>query len=264
MLGSIRPTAFKIYNPAAALSTTAMSSEKFIFENVFSPENKQRTVDELSNIKSDSLVEHFLGNIMKKKAAILIPLCYDLHNRPSLLLNLRSKSLRSHKGEICYPGGSLDAEDNDDVVAAALRETEEELGIPASDVEVWGTLPYVPTVTAIMRVAPVLGFIKKPVDPRALKINPDEVEFAFTVPIEHFCDPNNWKNTTLSKKGRFAEFTSIPAFDNLDQFMGGEKVQLWGLTAIVTHMVLVYLVPHLYQREIPMSSRISQNIKLKL
>ncbi|CAG7717509.1 unnamed protein product [Allacma fusca] len=239
-----------------------MSSGKFIFENVFSPENKQRTLEELSNIESESILENFIGSAMKKKAAILVPLCYDVEHRPALLFNLRSKSLRSHQGELCFPGGSVDPEDDDNVVTAALRETEEEIGIPPADIDIWTTLPYVPTVTSIMRVSPVLGFIKKSFDPKELKVNPAEVEFAFTVPIEHLCDPKNWESTNWSKKGRFAKFTSMPAFANLDEFMGGQKVRLWGLTAIVTHMVLTFLVPEAYQREIAMSPRIVEKPKL--
>ena len=70
---------------------------------------------------------------------------------PSIVLTRRSQSVRTHRGEIAFPGGKPELEDKSSV-DTALRETEEEIGISRSDIDIWGGLPAVMTVTSGFRL----------------------------------------------------------------------------------------------------------------
>lgn len=87
-------------------------------------------------------------------SGVLVPLVDG--PEPSLLLTLRTELVLHHKGEISFPGGVRHSEDPD-LVTTALRETEEELGIPASAVEVLGTLPPVHTMVSGYVILPFVG-----------------------------------------------------------------------------------------------------------
>jgi 8-oxo-dGTP pyrophosphatase MutT (NUDIX family) len=91
-------------------------------------------------------------------AGVLVPLVEG--PAPSLLLTLRTDLVLHHKGEISFPGGVRHAEDPD-LVTTALRETEEELGIPPSAVEVLGSLPPVHTVVSGYVIVPFVGRLAK-------------------------------------------------------------------------------------------------------
>ena len=98
--------------------------------------------------------------------------------RPRLLLTKRASGLKHHPGQIAFPGGKVDPED-DGPVGAALREAEEEVGLPRAAVEVLGTLPPHETVTGYV-VTPVLGWIRDRFDPVA---EAGEVAEVFAVPL---------------------------------------------------------------------------------
>ena len=113
--------------------------------------------------------------------AVLCPLLEkggELH----LLFEVRAKSLHSQPGEVCFPGGRR--EPGEDAVRCALRETEEELAIPARSVEVLGLTDFIHNQAGFI-LQPVLGRI----DPAALSLlrpSPDEVAEVFTVPLSFF------------------------------------------------------------------------------
>ena len=90
-----------------------------------------------------------------RQAAVLIPIVR--RPQPGLLLTQRSIHLRKHAGQVAFPGGAVDDTDAS-VIAAALREAEEEVAIPPSAVEVIGVLPPVDSVTGY-QVTPVVGII---------------------------------------------------------------------------------------------------------
>lgn len=101
----------------------------------------------------------------------------------SLVLEVRSSALRTQPGEICFPGGSM--EPGEDPVKCALRETEEELGLSSSRIQVLGELDSLIHGTGRL-IYPVLARTDCPV-PEGLHWNPDEVEQVFTVPLAWFC-----------------------------------------------------------------------------
>jgi 8-oxo-dGTP pyrophosphatase MutT (NUDIX family) len=104
------------------------------------------------------------------EAAVLLPMFGHPH-RPGLVFTERRSDLRRHPGEISFPGGRQDAP-NEDLVATALREAEEEIGLDPADVEVIGALPPVGTFVTGYKVHPFVGLI-----PEGLRFrpNPDEV-----------------------------------------------------------------------------------------
>lgn len=100
-------------------------------------------------------------------AGILVPIIDDLSW--TCILTKRSAKLNQHSGEICFPGGKPDSQDKD-IIATALREAKEELGI--QQVEVLGKLSSIPLYTSDFRLEPVVGFIEK----QTLTPSPQEVE----------------------------------------------------------------------------------------
>ncbi|CAB3380157.1 Hypothetical predicted protein [Cloeon dipterum] len=92
----------------------------------------------------------------EKKAAVLVPLCL-VDGNLSLLYTVRSANLRTNRGEVSFPGGMQDSTDSS-LVETALRETEEELGIKSSSIDIWSAANFVPTYSGKVAVMPVLGY----------------------------------------------------------------------------------------------------------
>ncbi|ROR14801.1 CoA pyrophosphatase [Erwinia sp. JUb26] len=113
----------------------------------------------------------------RRQAAVLVPIV--AHPCPTLLLTRRSASLRKHAGQVAFPGGMRDAED-ESLVITALREAQEEVAIPPEAVKVIGVLPPVTSSTGF-QVTPVIGII-----PPGLRFYPNEgeVESVFEMPLE--------------------------------------------------------------------------------
>lgn len=112
----------------------------------------------------------------QRQAAVLVPIVRRAE--PGLLLTQRAATLRKHAGQVAFPGGAVDASDAS-LIAAALREAEEEVAIPPSAVEVIGLLPPVDSVTGF-RVTPVVGIIPANLHYHASK---DEVAAVFEMPL---------------------------------------------------------------------------------
>jgi 8-oxo-dGTP pyrophosphatase MutT (NUDIX family) len=113
-----------------------------------------------------------------REAAVLIPIVGA--TPPKLILTVRTQSLPSHKGQISFPGGSIDRHDVS-AAHAALREAHEELGIDPNAVEVLGELDAVPTFVSGYVIRPFVGWLD---DHPALDPNPAEVASVLEVPIE--------------------------------------------------------------------------------
>jgi len=122
-----------------------------------------------------------------------------------LILTKRASGLKHHPGQIALPGGKIDATDKD-APAAALREAEEEIGLPRAHVEVLGMLAPHETVTGFT-VTPVLGRIIRPFTPVA---EAGEVEEVFTVPFDHVADPANYIVESRFFRGVRRQFYTLP------------------------------------------------------
>ncbi|XP_013148113.1 PREDICTED: nucleoside diphosphate-linked moiety X motif 8, mitochondrial [Papilio polytes] len=161
----------------------------------------------------------------KDNASVLVPLCVQ-NGEVYLLYTLRSSNLKNHSGQVSFPGGKK--EEGESVVETALRETEEEIGVPASNIDVWCEMPQVQGRNKDMLITPVVGEIIN-FDPTALRRNFNEVEEIFTVPIKELCDKRNHAHLRYEKH-------PIPLFMY-------EKHKVWGITGLITHLFLQCFLP---------------------
>ncbi|MGB8274253.1 MAG: CoA pyrophosphatase, partial [Alphaproteobacteria bacterium] len=148
-------------------------------------------------------------------AAVLLPIIAHAGGA-TLLFERRSMSLADHAGEICFPGGRLEAHDRSPE-QAALRELEEELGLSGAAVEIIGHLDPYETRTGF-RVQPLVGVIRPPI---AIRLDPVEVAEAFEVPLAHVLDPANYVLHQIVAGGIARTFRAVP--------FGGYFI--WGATA---------------------------------
>ena len=134
---------------------------------------------------------------------------------PGLHLTLRREHLRSHAGQVAFPGGRLDP--GEDAVTAALREAEEEIGLPRDSVDLWGTADCYRTVTNFI-VTPVLGLV-----PPDLPLSPHEHEVAdlFEAPLSFVLDPANQQRMTVEFQGATRTYYQID----------WQGRRIWGATA---------------------------------
>ncbi len=116
------------------------------------------------------------AGLNNRQAAVLIPVVR--REQPGLLLTQRSARLRKHAGQVAFPGGAVDSDDAS-IIAAALREAQEEVAIPPEVVEVIGVLPPVDSVTGF-QVTPVVGIIPPNLHYHASE---DEVAAVFEMPL---------------------------------------------------------------------------------
>jgi 8-oxo-dGTP pyrophosphatase MutT (NUDIX family) len=150
-----------------------------------------------------------------RPAAVLVPLI-DRADGMTVLLTQRTAHLSSHAGQIAFPGGRIE-EDDADAVAAALRETEEEVGLPRELVSVIGRLDTYVTGTGF-EITPIVGIVT----PRyTLTLDAHEVADAFEVPLSYILDPNNHNRTERESAGRTRVFFVLP-------YQGRN---IWGATA---------------------------------
>jgi 8-oxo-dGTP pyrophosphatase MutT (NUDIX family) len=126
-------------------------------------------------------------------AAVLVGLL-ERSGGPALLLTQRTDHLRDHAGQICFPGGRIEAGDAGPT-AAALREAEEEIGLDPGRVGVLGELPTYRTITGF-RIHPVVGWVSPPFTPRP---DPHEVAEVFEVPLHFVLDPENHRRQSYRR-----------------------------------------------------------------
>lgn len=162
-------------------------------------------------------------------AAVLIPVTNA--RAPDIILTRRASHMNSHAGEVAFPGGKCDAGDCS-VIATALRESREEVGLDESFIEVVGSLD-VFTSRVGLRVQPIVGMVHPdaPMTP-----NPDEIDSIFKVPLAFFLT----EKPSYTHSFRFmGQDVIVPSF-NYDGYV------IWGLTAFM----IVDLMQRVYDHEI--------------
>jgi 8-oxo-dGTP pyrophosphatase MutT (NUDIX family) len=150
-----------------------------------------------------------------RPAAVLVPLI-DRAEGMSVLLTQRTAHLSAHAGQIAFPGGRLEPEDPDEV-AAALRETEEEIGLPREHVSLVGRLDTYITGTGF-EITPVVGIVSTPF---TLTVDSLEVADVFEVPLAFVLDPSNHRRTERIFEERGRVFFVLKYQDR----------NIWGATA---------------------------------
>ncbi|MCB1446024.1 MAG: CoA pyrophosphatase [Rhizobiaceae bacterium] len=154
-----------------------------------------------------------------RDAAVLIGVVED--DEAHVILTKRQDSLRRHSGQIAFPGGKIDGDEGAEL--AAIRETEEEIGLGRHFIDVIGPMPQIPVMSGF-RITPVLatvrpGFLLKP--------NPDEVEHVFKVPLSFLMDPLNHEQGEWERGGEIRRFYVMPY----------EGWRIWGITAGIIRSV---------------------------
>jgi len=155
----------------------------------------------------------------KKKAAVLVPLM-PREGELRVLYTRRSDRLSSHRGQVAFPGGRFDPRDPH-LLAAALRETHEEVGIEPHSVEVLGSFEGREARVSEIYVTPFVGIVRGPVD---LRPDPKEVADIFEVPLEALHDRRYRGEYQWSNNGSASHYPAI--------FYGGQTI--WGLTYYLT------------------------------
>jgi 8-oxo-dGTP pyrophosphatase MutT (NUDIX family) len=149
-----------------------------------------------------------------RPAAVLVPIVD--HPEPTVLLTQRAQHLSNHAGQISFPGGKIDPGD-DSPRTAALRETEEEIGLPRDRVEPLGYLDLYMT-TLGYRIVPLVARLTPGF---TMTLNKSEVDDTFEVPLAFLMDPANLKRHSRDWQGMTRHYYAIPF---------GERY-IWGVTA---------------------------------
>jgi len=147
-------------------------------------------------------------------AAVLVPIVE--RPDPTVILTLRPETLRKHAGQISFPGGRIEPEDGGPI-AAALREAEEEIGLPPYEVNVVGIADRYVTVTGF-EVTPVVGVLPPDLP---LAPHPGEVAAMFEAPLHYLLDPARQQIRTALFRGRERTYYEID----------WEGQRIWGATA---------------------------------
>lgn len=152
-------------------------------------------------------------------AAVLIALVMR-ESGPTIVYTERSSSLRKHSGQVAFPGGRID-EDDESIASAALREAREEIALDPADAEVIGYMPPMFTGTNFL-ITPVVA-VARPANP--FVANPAEVNDVFEVPLARVADVRSYSKFTVKHRGQ----------QHWTWQLDHEKHHIWGITANLTH-----------------------------
>ena len=208
-----RPKNFRIidHNPWLNLDTSALSSLEVVTQAV-------------AAFQPDQVLRQPLENV--RPSAVLVGL-FESSNGVEAILTRRSQNLTNHRGEISFPGGRLDA--GESVLQAALRETQEEIGLSPEDVEVVGELNSMATVVSNSHIVPIVGRYRTP--PKLHAVN-NEVDRVFSVPLSELV-----RTDTYSQEHWI--------FDDREfqiNFFYLDDETIWGATARILFQVMMLAV----------------------
>src|SRR5579875_1634493 len=162
-----------------------------------------------------------------RRAAVLLPL-FEANSQPCLLLIRRAATLRTHSGEIAFPGGSVDPQDRDPVMTA-LREAQEEIGLAPERAEVLGLLPPSFTLVTNFWIIPVVAFL--PSGPGPLTPQASEVAEVIRAPLPALADPRIFHSEVWDTSG----------WRRTVYFYEYGPYRIWGATARILHQLLSLL-----------------------
>ena len=190
--------------------------------------NPPRWLTKIANLPAKFEADDFQfplrgGDESTRKGAVLI-LFSGEEEAPEILMTLRSSQMRSHAGQPSFPGGAIDLTDKD-AISAALRESEEEVGLRSETVEVIGLLPELWLPPSNYQVTPVVAWWRQPhvISPQSV----EEVVRAESISLIDLADPAN-RAKVRHKSGYMG-----PAFNVAEML-------IWGFTAGIIDRILFH------------------------
>ena len=163
---------------------------------------------------------------MRRSAGVLVIVALGPHG-PSMVLTRRAMHLKTHSGEVSFPGGKI--EEGESTLDAAIRECYEEIGIPASSLQVMGKIAELQTLSTSISMSAYLATSN--VSLPAFGVNFDEVDAVFEVPLETLVAPGTY-HRELWRRGNS---------EKVMHFFSLENDQIWGATAFIIVEVLKFL-----------------------
>jgi len=151
------------------------------------------------------------------KAAVLIAITDE--ESPEIIYTLRSNKVSSHQGEVSFPGGMQEDSDKN-LTMTALRESEEEIGLPQDCVNILGSLDTMVSRFNIS-VTPFIGIIPNDIE---LNSHSEEIEACFRVPLSFLLEDKRYRTDEVNRNG---EIFYMPAYKY-------SSYVIWGLTAMIT------------------------------
>lgn len=182
---------------------------------------RAKIIERLQKIKAPIKLE-FPVNCKNASVLLILSMDYD-----KILFTQRSMKLSKHGGEISFPGGLW--EPNETALEAALRETEEEIGLKSVNIDVLGSLFPVPNRFGAIKVHPFVGVSKIPF-PSSFHLS-EEVDRVFVLSISELCDESRIKRESFRNSSIL-----IPSFE-ID-----ENARLWGLTSFITYFFIENII----------------------
>jgi 8-oxo-dGTP pyrophosphatase MutT (NUDIX family) len=181
----------------------------------------------LSSLKTSSYNNVEQAKFSVKNAAVLVPLI-EKDDELFVLLTLRASHLSNHADQISFPGGKVDAADKNDI-DTALREANEEIGLPYGSAQILGKLHYYHTNSGF-KVTPIIATLAIDVNYQA---NRSEVAEIFQVPLKHFLNLKNHHTIMATYQGHPQQVTFIPY----------QHYNIWGVTAAILRDLAMHLSP---------------------
>jgi len=154
-------------------------------------------------------------------AAVLIPLAW-WQDEWQLVLTRRTDTVEHHKGQVSFPGGGCEVNENSAEITA-VREAGEEIGFKAGDIRILGRMNDMLTITHY-RIAPVVGVVPWPYP---VRLEPAEVARVFTIPLLWLANPQNWEEKIFM---RDEVMTPVPVIT----YKKYDEETLWGISAQIT------------------------------
>ncbi len=171
----------------------------------------QGSLQRVSHLSNDKLREAavFIGFVERKEGM-------------KVILTQRAKHLKHHPGQVSFPGGKREQSDRS-LFETALRETQEEIGIPDHQIEVFGNMPELVTISQF-KVTPYLGFVDSSYQ---AKIDKNEVDSVFELPLEIMLDRDQLHSAEFNIKQRAHRVFGLPY----------EGYFIWGMTAQIIQAI---------------------------
>lgn len=177
-----------------------------------------------------ALIEEF-SQIQLKPAAVLIGLLPDPEHRASIILTRRSEALKNHPGQISFPGGRMDAND-ESLRHTALRESREEINLPSEMVSVLGYMPDYPTITGY-RVTPVVGVLDAAAH-EVMAVDGQEATELIHIPAAHALNKDAYERKMMERNG-----LQLPVYH-----LQYQNFDVWGATAGMLYQLCLHFNEH--------------------